>query len=123
MAASADALTAFSNLSVLIVPDMEAGLACRDAYLNSDTHDMSLSAYQQQFFDRWARAEQALPPPAMFPGDRNGLGPVMSTSWPIDLVQDAATDCSVVASLCAGIARAERGHDQASPPGVIHMHC
>lgn len=31
---------------------------------------------------------------------------------PIDLVQDAATDCSVVASLCAGVARAERGHDK-----------
>lgn len=28
----------------------------------------------------------------------------------IDLVQDAATDCSVVASLCAGVARAKRGH-------------
>lgn len=30
----------------------------------------------------------------------------------VDLVQDAATDCSVVASLCAGIARAEKGHDR-----------
>ena len=28
----------------------------------------------------------------------------------IDLVQDAATDCSVVASLCAGVARVEKGH-------------
>lgn len=28
----------------------------------------------------------------------------------IDLVQDAATDCSVVASLCAGVARLKRGH-------------
>lgn len=28
----------------------------------------------------------------------------------IDLVQDAATDCSVVASLCAGVARMKRGH-------------
>lgn len=39
----------------------------------------------------------------------------MSTGRSIDLVQDAATDCSVVASLCAGIARAERGHDEVSP--------
>jgi calpain-7 len=44
--------------------------------------------------------------------DQNGLGPMMSTSCSIDLVQDAATDCSVVASLCAGIARSERGHDK-----------
>lgn len=34
----------------------------------------------------------------------------MQSTRTIDLVQDAATDCSVVASLCAGIARAERGH-------------
>ena len=34
----------------------------------------------------------------------------MEFSRKIDLVQDAATDCSVVASLCAGVARAERGH-------------
>lgn len=34
----------------------------------------------------------------------------MTYSRKIDLVQDAATDCSVVASLCAGIARVERGH-------------
>lgn len=34
----------------------------------------------------------------------------MNFSRKIDLVQDAATDCSVVASLCAGIARAEKGH-------------
>ena len=27
----------------------------------------------------------------------------------VDLVQDVATDCSVVASLCAGTARTERG--------------
>ncbi|KAF2685818.1 cysteine proteinase [Lentithecium fluviatile CBS 122367] len=84
-----------------------------------DAHDLSLSAYQLQFFGGWARAEQALPPPFMFHSDREGLGPVMSTSRSIDLVQDAATDCSVVASLCAGIARAERGHDQASYPGIL----
>lgn len=34
----------------------------------------------------------------------------MTTDKTIDLVQDAATDCSVVASLCAGVARLERGH-------------
>jgi len=34
----------------------------------------------------------------------------MSSSRTIDLVQDAATDCSVVASLCALVARGERNH-------------
>ena len=71
---------------------------------------MGLSSHQLQFFDGWARAKDALPPPEWFPGSREDLGPVMCTSRSIDLVQDAATDCSVVASLCAGIARAERGH-------------
>lgn len=44
----------------------------------------------------------------------------MSSSRPIDLVQDAASDCSVVASLCAGVARAERGHDQVSDHLSVH---
>ncbi|PVI07021.1 cysteine proteinase [Periconia macrospinosa] len=77
-----------------------------------DTRDLSLSTFQQQYFLEWARPNQAVPPPSVISGDRNGLGPLMSTARSIDLVQDAATDCSVVASLCAGIARAERGHDQ-----------
>jgi calpain-7 len=50
----------------------------------------------------------------MFPNGRDGIGPLMSSTRSVDLVQDAASDCSVVASLCAGIARAERGHDQVS---------
>lgn len=50
----------------------------------------------------------------MYPEGREGIGPIMSSTGPVDLVQDAASDCSVVASLCAGVARAERGHDQVS---------
>ncbi|KAF2793360.1 calpain-like protease palB/rim-13 [Melanomma pulvis-pyrius CBS 109.77] len=80
--------------------------------LYTDERELGLSAYQYQFFESWVRAPKALPPPSMYPNDRNGLGPVMGTTRSIDLVQDAATDCSVVASLCAGIARAERGHEQ-----------
>jgi calpain-7 len=93
------------------------------AYHRSDTHDLSLSVYQQQFFKGWARAAQAVPPPSLFPGGREGLGPVMTTPRSIDLVQDAATDCSVVASLCAAIARAERGHDQVGRFGVVYPLC
>lgn len=32
------------------------------------------------------------------------------TADDVDLVQDITTDCSVVASLCAGMARAAKGH-------------
>lgn len=42
----------------------------------------------------------------------------MKASRSMDLVQDAATDCSVVASMCAGIARTERGHDQVGPSNL-----
>ena len=79
---------------------------------DSDERELGLSAYQYQFFEGWVRARQALPPPSMYPTDKKHIGPLMGTHQSIDLVQDAATDCSVVASLCAGIARAERGHEQ-----------
>lgn len=82
------------------------------SYPVSDTHDLSLSPYQQQFFHGWIRATDAVPPLSAFAGNRNGIGPLMSSSRTIDLVQDAASDCSVVTSLCAAIARTERGHDQ-----------
>lgn len=77
-----------------------------------DTRDLSLSSYQQQFFLGWLRANEAIPPPSQSPNDRAGMEPLMSSTMPLDLVQDAASDCSVVTSLCAGIARSERGHDQ-----------
>ncbi|KAF2869039.1 calpain-like protease palB/rim-13 [Massariosphaeria phaeospora] len=80
--------------------------------LFTDVPDLSLSAYQQQFFKGWIRARNALPPSSTFSNDANKTGPSMTASRSIDLVQDAASDCSVVASLCAGIARAEQGHDQ-----------
>lgn len=75
-----------------------------------DTRDLNLSSYQQQFFEEWARPDRALPPPS----HRQNIprGPVMEPLESLDFVQDAATDCSVVASLCTAAARAERGHDQ-----------
>lgn len=36
--------------------------------------------------------------------------PLMCATEKIDLVQDATSDCSVVASLCACVARTQRGH-------------
>lgn len=41
--------------------------------------------------------------------------PVMSVTGTTDLVQDVLTDCSVVASLCATTARAERGLGKVRP--------
>ncbi|KAK4945235.1 cysteine protease, partial [Elasticomyces elasticus] len=75
-----------------------------------DEPALHLSPLQREVFDGWKRAADALPPPSWFPDDHQHFGPTMLFDRKIDLVQDAATDCSVVASLCAGIARAERGH-------------
>lgn len=80
--------------------------------LFTDAQDLPLSDFQEDVLEDWKRPVDALPPPSWFPGDRTNLGPSMSFSRKIDLVQDAATDCSVVASLCAGVARAERGHEK-----------
>lgn len=77
-----------------------------------DMGDLSLSPYQQQFFLDWLRAKEAVPPPSLASNSTASIGPLMSSSKPLDLVQDAASDCSVVTSLCAGIARSERGHEQ-----------
>ena len=74
--------------------------------------ELSLSPYQQQFFLDWLRAKEAVPPPSLSSDSTESVGPLMSSSKPLDLVQDAASDCSVVTSLCAGIARSERGHEQ-----------
>ncbi|KAK4556404.1 cysteine protease [Recurvomyces mirabilis] len=75
-----------------------------------DTPELPLSEFQEDVLDDWKRPSEAMPPPTWFPGDRTNLGPSMSFARKIDLVQDAATDCSVVASLCAGVARAEHGY-------------
>lgn len=80
-----------------------------DDRVNSDHPDLKLSEHQMQFFVDFRRAKDALPPPYLFK-EHPYLFPMMKSSRPVDLVQDAASDCSVVASLCALTARAERGH-------------
>ena len=78
--------------------------------LYSDGVELSLSDFQREVFDGWKRPSEALPPPAWLSKDDLNPGPSMEYPKKIDVVQDAATDCSVVASLCAGVARAQRSH-------------
>lgn len=84
--------------------------------MNSDTRELRLSTMQMEVFDAWKRAADAVPPPAWFisENDRDGTGPTMDSGKGVDLVQDHATDCSVVASLCAVVARSERSHAEVS---------
>lgn len=59
---------------------------------------------QQKIFNGWRR------PGANFPPSSLGSRPTMTAQGQVDLVQDVTSDCSVIASLCAVTARAERGH-------------
>jgi len=74
-----------------------------------------MSAKQTRMLDDWKRPGEALPPPFWpSPVDlaRTSLPEFMRSHTEIDLVQDAATDCSVVASLTAAHARRKRGFEK-----------
>ena len=77
----------------------------------ADDFDFSLSETQLRHFDGWHRPRHAL---SRIRIERNGKvlpnEATMETLGSSDMVQDAAPDCSVVASLCVGAARAEKGH-------------
>lgn len=76
-----------------------------------DLPRLHLSQAQQRSFAGWRRPNEAL---TMIRMEKNGTllsnNPTMVRAGKIDLVQDMTSDCSVVASLCAGTARAEHGH-------------
>lgn len=83
----------------------------REANVYRDEAEVKLSAVQLEIFDGWRRPDKALPPPKLqvssLPAE---AGPTMIAEQMVDLIQDVTTDCSVVASLCAVIARASRGY-------------
>ena len=83
-----------------------------------DSPSLALSDEHEESFGGWRRPTEALRllttgkdiTPSL-------LVPTMKRfGEKVDLVQDLTSDCSVVASLCAGSARAERGHPKVSPP-------
>lgn len=78
-----------------------------------DTADLRLSSSQLEVFDGWKRPEELFSTPNLrFEDGDTELGPTMVSHATVDLVQDITTDCSVVASLCAGTARVQRGHSK-----------
>lgn len=70
---------------------------------------LRLSGVQTASLASWSRAAEALPPPFMVSDSETRPSLHMTSTNPIDLVQDVASDCSVVASLCAIAAREARG--------------
>ena len=59
---------------------------------------LPLSDAQARILDSWRRATE------IYEGIR------MKQEKPMDLAQDAITDCSIVASMCAAVSSEERGH-------------
>lgn len=80
-----------------------------------DDFDYSLSETQLKHFAAWKRPRDALAHISISKDSHhlpNEVTMLKQGSW--DMVQDVAPDCSVVASMCVGAARAERGHARVS---------
>ncbi|KAG9232255.1 hypothetical protein BJ875DRAFT_515097 [Amylocarpus encephaloides] len=86
----------------------------------TDSADLKLSDCQKENFGGWKRPRETL---EKSPDSQARFGQhdevLMASNDTIDLVQDITTDCSVVASLCAGTARALKGHGHLLP-SVLH---
>lgn len=82
-----------------------------------DSPELPLSDIQLESFDGWKRPAEALSA-VRFPGavERNEITMTMRHIDKVDLVQDLTSDCSVVASLCAGTSRVSRGHQKVLAP-------
>ncbi|KAH8602410.1 hypothetical protein B0O99DRAFT_680535 [Bisporella sp. PMI_857] len=80
-----------------------------DGELYTEENDLELSEAQREIFTGWKRPSDIF---GRHDDSQNGADSkiTMSALNKIDLVQDITTDCSVVASLCAVVARALKGH-------------
>jgi calpain-7 len=83
--------------------------------LFTDSSPLPLSQTQLESFGGWKRPKDALALIQITSGGRHLPNePTVSHYDKVDLVQDLTCDCSVVASLCAGTSRFERGHAKVS---------
>ncbi|KIX01865.1 uncharacterized protein Z518_09592 [Rhinocladiella mackenziei CBS 650.93] len=79
----------------------------------TDSSPLPLSSTQLESFAGWKRPREALQSIRAQPnGQIVPSEAVMHLESEMDLVQDMTSDCSVVASLCAGTARMEHGHSR-----------
>ena len=80
-----------------------------------DDFKFTLSETQSKHFSGWKRPKEALANISIGSIDQSLPNEVtMTQQQPWDMVQDVAPDCSVVASLSVGAARAEKGHKRVS---------
>ncbi|KAM3070820.1 cysteine protease [Clarireedia jacksonii] len=78
--------------------------------INRDSSSLKLSDAQLETFAGWKRPREREDVLSQISGNVESDEIFMTATKDIDLVQDITTDCSVVASLCAGTARASKGH-------------
>ncbi|WEW58744.1 cysteine protease [Emydomyces testavorans] len=92
-------------------PDSEEFELDEEGELFTDSSELKLSKLQWEIFNGWKRPSELFSRevPVDFKEDNNVL---MVSKKPMDLVQDVTTDCSVVASLCAGASQDTRGYSQ-----------
>jgi hypothetical protein len=75
-----------------------------------DSPELKLSTSQQEYFVGWRRPNEVFRDRSVAGGmPETNIEPNMIATSNVDLVQDVTADCSVVASLCAAMARP--GHD------------
>ncbi|KAI1980590.1 cysteine protease [Ophidiomyces ophidiicola] len=81
----------------------------------SDCSELKLSKAQQKIFNGWKR------PSEIFADAKSDI--IMVSNEPMDLAQDVTTDCSVVASLCAGVCQNNDGHSQLVKSVKMYPSC
>ncbi|KAL8991111.1 MAG: hypothetical protein Q9177_000399 [Variospora cf. flavescens] len=87
-----------------------------------DNTELRLSETQLALFDGWRRPDELLPSPKRHEPSPNLVKSALTNAnEKTDLIQDVTSDCSVVASLCACVARAERGHPSLLP-SIFHPY-
>jgi hypothetical protein len=91
----------------------------------SDSVDLKLSENQVEIFAGWRRPDAVLKLSSSDGLSDHELNDLLMASGrhDIDLVQDITTDCSVVASLCAGTARGLKGHGRVRVAWVFFVSC
>ncbi|KAI9761733.1 MAG: transcription factor TFIIIC subunit tfc4 [Chaenotheca gracillima] len=90
-------------------PDEFELAASEEKYI--DAPELRLSEQQLALFNGWKRLDEMLYDQTLSSVNQKGRDTLVKPSRDVvDLVQDVTPDCSVVASLCAGTARGERGH-------------
>ena len=104
-------------------PKAEEFASEKDKSLFVDEPQLGLSQEQRNMFAGWKRPSVALTRTSLIDGSHEPITPTMGLSMRCDLVQDATSDCSIVASLCAGTARAERGHTKVGRDDTFVMPC